>query len=141
MRLVGHRDRAGQPGHGLGGELEAHVHPLVPDMEQQVPGRGHGVVPSPGELAERVQLGRARAGEQAVPGLRADRGDADQVVAGDAEADRPPQARPVGQQVPAGRLAAGVDGQDQEDRARGERGQHRLRLGEERGTVLPRDTG
>ena len=42
---------------------------LVPDVEQQVPRRGHGVMPIPRELAERVQLGRARPGEQPVPGL------------------------------------------------------------------------
>jgi len=44
------------------------------------------------------------------------------------EAYRPSQAGPALQQVPAGRLAAGIDGQDQEDRIRGERAQHRLRF-------------
>ena len=65
--LLGFVDGTGQPGHGLAHELEAHVHPLVLDVEEQVARRRHGAVHGPGELTERVQLGRARAGEQPVP--------------------------------------------------------------------------
>ena len=126
--LVHHGGRAGQLGHGLGRELEAHVHPFVPDMEQQVPWRGGSLVHGTGERAEPVQLGRARASEQAVPRVRADPGDGRHRAFRGPEAYRPSQAGPALQQVPAGRLAAGVDGQDQEDRIRGERGQHRLRF-------------
>jgi hypothetical protein len=67
--LVLDRDDAGQPLHDLGGQLEAQVHPLGADVEEQVAGRGHGTVLGPGELTEGVQPGRSRAAEQAVPGL------------------------------------------------------------------------
>ena len=75
-----------------------------------------------------MQLGRARAGEQAVPRAGPDAGDAGQRRAGGAEADRPLQAGPAAEQVPDGGFPAGLDRQHQEDRGRGERRQHRLRL-------------
>ena len=99
----------------------------MPDVHQQVAGRGHGQVPGPGELAERVQLGRARTGEQAVPRVRAHTHHAGKVIPRGAETDRPLQPGPVGKQVPAGRLPALIDGEHQEDRRVGERTEHRLR--------------
>ena len=128
VHLVGHRGGAGQPGHDLAGELEAHVHPLVPDVKEQVALCGGSPVGSSGELAERMQLGRARSGEQPVPRARANPGHAGQRGLRDAEPDRPLQAGPVGEQVPDGFFPAGVDGQHHEDRGAGQRREHRLRL-------------
>ena len=138
VHLVHHGDRPGQPGHGLGDELKTQVHPLVPDVEEQVTRRGGGMVHGAGERAERVQLGRARAGEQAIPGARGDAGDAGHRRARGAEADRPPHGGPVAEQVPDDGFPAGLDRQHQEDRGVGERGHHRLRLGLRQG---PRDSG
>ena len=84
----------------------------------------------PGELAERVQLGRARAGEQPVPGARADGGDAGQRrLRG--RGSRPPAARPA-QSPSRSRTASSPPGSIVRTRKiafGGERGQHRLRLG------------
>src|SRR5690606_21952117 len=44
------------------------------------------------------------------------------------EADRPPQTRQLGQQVPRRRLTTGFDGGDEEMRGRGEWFEYRLRL-------------
>jgi hypothetical protein len=45
MGLAADRDRTAEVIHDLGGEREAQVEPLGPDVEQQVPGGGHRLVP------------------------------------------------------------------------------------------------
>ena len=95
-------------------------------MKQQVASGGGGPVASSGELSERMQLARARAGEQPVPGVRADRGDHLERPAGNAEADRALQRGHVAQQFADDVLAAGVDRQDKKHRRRGQRAEHRL---------------
>ena len=51
------------------GQLEAHVQRLGADVEQQVAGRGRGLVPRAVQFDERMQLGRSRTAEQPVPRL------------------------------------------------------------------------
>ena len=85
-------------------------------------------MPGAGQLAERMQLGGAGAREEAVPGVRADRGDDLQLGVRDPEADRPLERRDVRQEVPHGLFAARVHGQDEEDSRCGERAHDRLRL-------------
>ena len=94
-------DRARQPGHDLAGEFEAQVHPVVPDMEQQVPGRGYGAVPVPAQLRNGCSsAGRGPANRRSQP-CEPDPGDAGQARLGRAEPDRPLQPGPVAEQVPA----------------------------------------
>ncbi len=118
---------AGEPPGDPAGELPADVHPGGPDVQEQVAGGGRGAVAGAGHLGERVQGGRAGAVEEPVPGVGADAGDAGEADVGGAEGDRVTEAREVGQQRADRVLTAGVDGEDQEDRGGGERGEDRLR--------------
>jgi hypothetical protein len=81
-----------------------------------------------GELAERMQLGRSRSGEQPVPRIGTNPGHAGQRRLRDAEPDRPLQAGPVGKQVPDGLFPARVDVSTMKIAALVERSEHRLRL-------------
>jgi len=111
------------------GQLEADVQRLGPDVEQQIARRAWRGVPRAVQLDERAQLGRSRALEQPVPGLRADRGDHRQVFGGIAESDCAHQPGNVGQRVVHCRLAALVDGDYQEYGGRRQWREHRLRIG------------
>ena len=124
--LVADRDRAGQPVHDLRGVLKAQVHPVRPDMEEQVARRGHRTVPAAGQRAERMQLGRPRPGEQPVPGQRADPYDAGELAFRDPEPDRPLQPGQVAEQVANSGLAAVIHGHDEEDGRCRQRRKHRL---------------
>ena len=86
------------------------------------------MVDGSGQLAERVQLGRARARRTAGP-RPATRSPATQlsVAVRRPETDGPLQARQLGQQVPDARARLRVDRHDEEDRRPGQRAQHRLR--------------
>ena len=128
VHLVDHGDRAGHRVDELAGQLEADVHRLGPDVEQQVARGGRRAVARAVERDERVQLGRPRTGEQPVPGVGADRGDHREPLGGIAKADRPHQSRDVGQRIVHGRLAAFVDRRHQEDGRGRQRRQNRLRL-------------
>ena len=54
------------------GQLEAHVEPMGPDVEQQVAWRRHRGVARTGELAERMQPGRAGTHSEPIPQGRTD---------------------------------------------------------------------
>ena len=75
MHLVdggrGVAERLGQPLR----ELKAHVEAMRPDVEQQVPGRRHGMVPIAGQIPERVQCRRARFAGQPIPEFGSDSDD------------------------------------------------------------------
>jgi hypothetical protein len=72
VNLVDRRDRATEALHDPGRELEAEIHALGADMEQQIArGRDRVARPRP-NLAEDMQLGRPRLSEHAVPGFGAD---------------------------------------------------------------------
>ena len=73
-------------------QLEAHVEPVRPDVEQQVAGCRDGGMPGTSQRAENVQAGRARVTEEAVPQLRAETDHARQPPIGDAKTHRPGQA-------------------------------------------------
>ena len=90
-------------------------------------------MPAPVQGTEGVQLGRPRPGEQAVPGARSDTGHHGQATLGGPERDGPDQPGQIAEQVADGRLAAVVNGEDEEDGAGRQRGEHRL------GKRRPRD--
>ena len=48
--LVDNGGRAAQPLYQLPGQIEAEIHPADADMKQQVAGRGHGNMPTAGDL-------------------------------------------------------------------------------------------
>ena len=128
VHLVDRRDRVAEPRHDLRRDLEAEVHPLGADMEQQVAGRRDRVARSGPELAERVQFGRARVPEQPVPGVGPDPHHAGEAGFEIAKFNRANQARKVGAERPHGRaiVRARVYRHDQEDRGAGERRRYRL---------------
>src|SRR5262249_29091180 len=70
--LVDRRDRVAEARHDLPRHLEAKVHPLRTDMEQQVPWRRNRMARSGPDLPERVEFGRARVPEQPIPCLGPD---------------------------------------------------------------------
>ena len=80
----------------------------------------------PSSGLERVQLGRPRAGEEAIPRRRSHpRHDGQPTLRG-TEGDRPGQSGQVGEQVVDHVLTAVVDRQDEDDGAGRERGEHGL---------------
>jgi len=65
--LVDHRHRVAEARHNVHRHLEAKVHPLRTDMEQQVPWRGNRMARSGPDFPERVEFGWAWVSEQLVP--------------------------------------------------------------------------
>lgn len=76
-----------------------------------------------------MQAGWARAAEQSTPHSCADTGYAGELAFGDPEADRPPKAADIREQVADRLLGLRTEGQREEDRRLGNRGQDRLRFG------------
>ena len=111
------------------GQLEAHVHPRRPDVEQEVARGRRGVVDVAPHLGERVEVGRARSVEESVPGVGADAGDEREARLRHPAAHGPAQTGEVGEEVADLVLAAGVDREHEEDRRRGQRREDRLRVG------------
>jgi hypothetical protein len=111
----------------LRGVLKAQIHPVRPDMEEQVARRGHRTVPAAGQCTERVQLGRPRPAEQPVPGKRADPYDAGELAFRDPEPNRPLQPGQLTEEVANSGLAAVIHGHDKEDGCCRERRKHGLR--------------
>ena len=66
LHLLYGGDRVAEGVHDLRRELEAQVHPLGADVEQQVTRRCDRVARSGPKLAERVKLRRTRLAEQAI---------------------------------------------------------------------------
>jgi hypothetical protein len=95
VHLVGCRDGAAQPRHDLRRKLEAHVHALGADVEEEIARRRRGVMLAL-DLTKGMQLPGPRRAEQPVPGVGAEAHDAGQPAVGIAEADRAQQARQVG---------------------------------------------
>ena len=67
VHLVDHLGAAVQPFGQPLGQLETQVESVSSDVEQQVTRRRHGAVARTGELAERMQPRRRRAGGQPIP--------------------------------------------------------------------------
>ena len=113
------------------GQLEAQVHPVRTDVEQQVSGGGDGVPVIGPDLAERVQPGGAIGTAQPVPQLSPEPHHAGQRGSEVAEAHRTQQAAEIAAEVADSRLTglAGAHGNDEENRRGGQRGGHRLRHG------------
>jgi len=65
VHLVSRRDGATQPRHDLRRELEAHVHALGPDVEEEIARRRRGVMLAL-DLAKGMQLLGPRRAEQPV---------------------------------------------------------------------------
>ena len=127
--LVLGRDQSPEPAHDLPGQLEAQIHAPRPDVEQDVARGGDCLARPAAKFAERVQLGRAWRTEEPIPHLRSERDDAGEAAFEIAKPDRAQERRKIGAQR-AHRvlgLGAGVYGDDQKDRGRGQRRRHRLR--------------
>ena len=86
-------------------------------------------MPTTVEGLERVELGRPRAEEQAIPGRRSDPGHDGQPSVRGTETDSARQSGQVGEQVVDHGLIAFVDRQDEYDGTGRERCQHRLCCG------------
>ena len=84
-------------------------------------------MPTTIERLERVELGRPRAEEQAIPRRRSDPCHDGQPSIRGTESDRPRQSGQVGKQVVNHGLTAIVDRQDEHDGTGRERSQHGLR--------------
>ena len=109
------------------GELEAQVEAMSADVKEQVAGRRGRAVPGAGEPRERMQPGRARRAEQPLPHGGADAHHAGQRPLRDPEAHRSPEPADVRQHVADPVLGPRIDGQREEDRRLGDRGQDGLR--------------
>src|SRR5262249_5789596 len=95
VHLVDRRNRAADPRHDLRRKLEAQIHAFGADVEQEITGRGDRMALSGTNLAERMQLRRARPPEQAVPRVGADPHDAGRARLDVAEFPRPEQRAEV----------------------------------------------
>ena len=102
VHLVDRGDRVAELGHDLRRDLEAQVHPLGADMEQEVARRCDRVARSGPELPERVKFGRARVAEQPVPGVGPDSHHAGEAGFEIAKFNRANQARKVRAERPHG---------------------------------------
>ena len=129
MHLVDRGDRIAELRHDLRRDLEAQVHPLGANVEQQVARGCDRVARSGPELSEGVKFGRARVPEQPIPGVRPDSHHAREPGFEITKFNCANQAREVRAECPhAGAIVrAGVYGHDQEDRRAGQRRRYRLR--------------
>jgi hypothetical protein len=98
------------------------------DVEQEVARRGDGRMPRAYKLAERVQPGRTRLPEEAIPQSAPETGDAGQLTFRDAEADRSLQPTDIREKRANLFLAPGVNRDDEKERSLGERRHHGLRF-------------
>ena len=113
-------------------ELEAEIHALGAEMEEEVGGSGRSVAIAGAEFFEGVELGGAGiVGEEFVPGVGAEGGDAGEPAFDAAEVDGAVDAGEIGDEVADGGVAllVGLDGRDEEDGGAGERGENGLRGG------------
>ena len=67
VHLVDRRDRVAEPRHDLRRQLEAEIHALGADVEQEIAGRGDRMTRSGLDFAERMQFGRPRLRRTACP--------------------------------------------------------------------------
>ena len=130
VRLVDDRDGVAEAGEDQAGELVAEVLALGADVQQHVAGRRRRQAPAVGERAERMQLRRSAVpGQQARPGVGADRHDAAERRRLVAMADCAHQVRHPGERHPHLLLGVGAQLEDQEAGATSRAGLYRaLRL-------------
>jgi hypothetical protein len=128
VHLVHNLCAPAQPLHEPLRELEAQIDAAGANVKQQVARSRHGRVPRAGDLGERMQPGRARSPDQAIPQLRPEADDAAEAAVGDAKGDRADQPADVAEQVAHLLLGTLVDAEHQEDRGLGGRHQNGLRL-------------
>jgi hypothetical protein len=122
----------GDSGHDLGDEFEAEVHALRAKMEEEVGGSRWSVAVAGAEFFEGVEFRGARiVGEEFVPGVGTEGGDAREATFDAAEVDGAVDAGEVGDEVADGGVARGVglDGGNEEDGGACERGEDGLRCG------------
>ena len=129
VHLVGDRYRIAEAADQLACQLEAQIHALGADVEQDVAGRRDGLARPGPEFAERVQFRRARRAEQPVPNCRPERHDAGQIAFEIAKSDRPQQGAQIGAQGSRRRfgLGAGLDRDHKKDRGAGQLHRQQLR--------------
>src|SRR5215467_6719526 len=122
LNLIDRRDRAVKARHDLRRHLEAKIHSLGTDVEEQVPWRGNRM-PKPGpDFPERVKFGWPRISEQPVPCIGPDPHHTGKTGFELAKSHRANQRREVRAERSNGRALIGVRiyRQNQEDRGASE---------------------
>ena len=76
VHLVDGRQSAAEPRDDLDGQLEAEIHAVGPDVEEEIARRRDRMAGVGNDLGERVELGRTGIAEERVPGIGADADDA-----------------------------------------------------------------
>ena len=118
MDFVGDGDHIADAFHDLRCELEAKVHALGANVEENVAGRGDGVASGGANFLKGVKLGGARGSEEIIPGIGAETGDAGKAALKVAKIDSAKQAGETGAKGAQTRdgISAGADTQHQKDR-------------------------
>ena len=131
LHLVHRRNGVAEARHDLRGQLEAQIHALGADVEQQVARRGDGMARSGADLPERMQLRRPRRPKEPVPRVGPEPHDAGESAFEVAKFHRAQQRGEVAAERAHGVAIFGarVDRHDQKDRGAGERRGDRLREG------------
>ncbi len=128
VHLVLGDDEARETAHDLCRQLETEIHARGADMKEKIARRGDRMVAA-ADLAERMQIFRARGAEETIPGVGANAEHAGQPALEVAKTDGAQQAREIAEQLSRGilRLEAGFERHDQEDSGTRQPRRHRLR--------------
>src|SRR4029077_142653 len=100
MHFVDRRNRIAEPGHDLRRQLEAEVHALGANVEEEIARRRARMARARLDLSKGMQLRRPRITEEPVPRLGADPQDAGEISLDIAETDRTYQPREVAAKRP-----------------------------------------
>jgi hypothetical protein len=87
VHFVDGRNHVAEPRHDLCGQLEAEIHALGANVEEQVAGRRDCMARSGPDFAERMQLCRVRSAKESIPRIRSYPHDAGKISLNVAEAD------------------------------------------------------
>ena len=79
MDFIDRRGRVADPGHDLGRQLEAQIHALGANVEEEIAGRGNRMARASLDLAKGVQLRRPRLAKETIPRVRANSHDAREI--------------------------------------------------------------
>jgi len=79
MDFIDRRGRVADPGHDLGRQLEAQVHALGANVEEEIAGRGNRMARAGLDLAKGVQLRRPRLAKETIPRVRPNSHDAREI--------------------------------------------------------------
>ena len=79
MDFIDRRGRVADPGHDLGRQLEAQIHALGANVEEEIAGRGNRMARAGLDLAKGVQLRRPRSAKETIPRVRPNSHDAREI--------------------------------------------------------------